>query len=77
MATHSKYSCLENSMDRGAWRATVHRERLSHNESGTSERVILMEKLRECVPGVNPILFLLCPNSFLEGLERVYNKKHG
>ena len=24
MATHSN-SCLENSMDRGAWRATVHR----------------------------------------------------
>ena len=24
MATHSQYSCLENPMDRGAWRATVH-----------------------------------------------------
>ena len=24
MATHSSISCLENSMDRGAWRATVH-----------------------------------------------------
>ena len=24
MATHSQYSCLENLMDRGAWRATVH-----------------------------------------------------
>ena len=24
MATHSSYSCLENPMDRGAWRATVH-----------------------------------------------------
>ena len=25
MATHSsQYSCLENSKDRGAWRATVH-----------------------------------------------------
>ena len=23
MATQSSYSCLENSMDRGAWRATV------------------------------------------------------
>ena len=23
MATHSKFSCLENSMDRRAWRATV------------------------------------------------------
>ena len=24
MATHSQYSCLENSMERGAWWATVH-----------------------------------------------------
>ena len=24
MATHFKYSCLENPMDGGAWRATVH-----------------------------------------------------
>ena len=25
MATPPQYSCLENSMDRGAWQATVHR----------------------------------------------------
>ena len=25
MATHSQYSCLEDPVDRGAWRATVHR----------------------------------------------------
>ena len=25
MATHAGISCLENSMDRGVWRATVHR----------------------------------------------------
>ena len=25
MATHSQYFCLENSMDRGVWRATIHR----------------------------------------------------
>ena len=24
MATYSSYSCLENSMDRGAWWATIH-----------------------------------------------------
>ena len=24
MATHSKYSCLENPIDRGAWRVIVH-----------------------------------------------------
>ena len=25
MTTPSQYSCLENPMDRGSWRATVHR----------------------------------------------------
>ena len=25
MATHSSYSCLENPMDTGAWRAVVHK----------------------------------------------------
>ena len=25
MATHARYSCLKNPMDRGAWQATVHR----------------------------------------------------
>ena len=25
METHSSISCLENPMDKGAWRATVHR----------------------------------------------------
>ena len=34
MATHS---CLENSMDRGAWRAAVHRvTRVRHNLATTS-----------------------------------------
>ena len=27
-----QYSCLENSLDRGAWRATVHRVRQSRTE---------------------------------------------
>ena len=32
MATYSQCSCLENSMDRGAWRATVHgAARVGHN----------------------------------------------
>ena len=33
-----QYSCLENSMNRGAWRATVHR---GHKESDTTERLTL------------------------------------
>ena len=32
MATHSQYSCLKNSMDRGAWWATVHGATNRHNE---------------------------------------------
>ena len=32
MATHSSISCLENPMDRGAWRATVHgSQRVRHD----------------------------------------------
>ena len=33
-----QYSCLENSVNRGAWRATVHR---GHKESDTTERLTL------------------------------------
>ena len=33
-ATHFKYSCLENSTDRGTWRATVHRvTRVRHDSA--------------------------------------------
>ena len=42
MATHFSYSCLENSMDKGAWQATVHRvteldmtEQLTHTHTHT------------------------------------------
>ena len=37
MATHSRYSSLENSMDRGAWWTTVH----AVAESDTNEQLIL------------------------------------
>ena len=35
MKTHSKYPCLENPMDRSAWRATVHRVAKSQTRLGT------------------------------------------
>ena len=38
MATHSS-SCLENPMDRGAWRATVHRLKELDMTEETSERI--------------------------------------
>ena len=37
MATPLQYSCLENSMDRGAWWAIVHGVTKSHEESDTTE----------------------------------------
>jgi hypothetical protein len=38
MATHSQYSCLENSVNRGAWRAT------GPKEKDTTERLSLLFK---------------------------------
>ena len=35
METHYQHSCLENPMDRGAWRATVHRD----SESDVTEAI--------------------------------------
>ena len=35
MTTHSKYPCLENPMDRSAWRATIHRVAKSQARLGT------------------------------------------
>ena len=31
MAAHLQYSCLMNSMDRGAWQATVYSRRVGHD----------------------------------------------
>ena len=41
MATPLQYSCLENSMDRGAWRAMVHgnRKELDTTEHGTASAI--------------------------------------
>ena len=41
-----QYPCLENSMDRGAWRATVHRVA---KESDTTERLTLQEGIVKSV----------------------------
>ena len=40
-----QYSCLENSMDRGAWRATVHGGR---KESDITEQLTLSDFHTEC-----------------------------
>ena len=42
-----QYSCLENPMDRGAWRATVHRiaEQLSRHACGFRRQVFWMQTL--------------------------------
>ena len=43
MATHSQYSCLENSMDRGAWWTIVHQvaEELDTTEQLNSKQTVL------------------------------------
>ena len=48
MATHcSQYSCLENSKDRGAWRATVHG---GHKESDVTQGLTLsLSCLADCM----------------------------
>ena len=45
MATHSRYSCLENSMDRGAWQATVHgvTKELDMTEHSCTHRILCPE----------------------------------
>ena len=40
MATPLKYSCLENSMDRGAWQATVHKD--------TESQRLLSDSMHTC-----------------------------
>ena len=40
-----QYSCLENSMDRGASRATVHGV---HKDSATTERLTLQQQSHNC-----------------------------
>ena len=48
-----QYSCLENSIDRRAWQATVHG---GHKESDTTEQ---QEQDRKSVPGVEVFNFQL------------------
>ena len=52
-----KYSCLETSMDRGAWRATVHgvtesdtTEQLTHNVSSVQFSSVAQSYLTPCNP---------------------------
>ena len=47
LAEESKYSCLENSMDREVWWATVHR---IAKESGTTEQLIHTHMHTRSVP---------------------------
>ena len=55
MAAH-QYTCLENSMDRGAWHTTVHG---GHTELNTTEQLTLsFSLLNSCLP-IYPALFVL------------------
>ena len=41
MTTYSQYSCLENAMDGGAWRATVHGAAESNTTARTSVKNLI------------------------------------
>ena len=43
-----QYSCLENSMDGGAWRATVHRGR-GHDQSNLAHTHSLLSYICSCI----------------------------
>ena len=62
-----QYSCLENPMDRGAWRATVHRvARVRHDGSDLAQHTC--NKWIELSPH---ILLSYCSPSFILGLYRM------
>ena len=43
-----QYSCLESSMDRGAWWAVVHGVTKRHNRALTHMIILVQNKLRSC-----------------------------
>jgi len=44
-----QYSCLENPMDRGAWRATVHRVAEFRHDLATEQQQLLLTEMRKMV----------------------------
>ena len=65
-----QYSCLENSMDKGAWRATVHGDQ---KESDTTERLTL-SLYDSC--SFSPCFLFLWSWNFSHILRDVYNFYH-
>jgi len=56
MATHSKCSCLENSMDRGAWWAVVHgSQRVRHDWTTWTEQIYNIKPSSN----LHPVLYIL------------------
>ena len=47
--TPLQYSCLENSMDRGAWRATVHGVKESDKTEATERAPLELPRVCVCV----------------------------
>ena len=50
-----KYSCLENPMDRGAWRAIVHRVATSHRQLSTRPRLAPLLPWMTLFPSLNTV----------------------
>ena len=63
-----QYSCLENPMDRGAWRATVHGVTKSLSQLNTSTHTYTKEDIANSAIKTNEILQFLTTWVDLEGI---------
>ena len=61
-----QYSCLKNPIDRGAWKATVHRVTTSQTElKWLSRHAIILKMKKEIKPLKQSSLLLACPEVYL------------
>ena len=55
-----RYSCLENTMDRGAWWTTVHRVAKSQDLATKQPQVYVLKKILEDIQKLLMVIFLRC-----------------
>ena len=72
-----QYSCLENPMDRGAWRATVHRVTVSDTSERLSTCIVTEQEVTGCqvngpdICGACPIRQGHCSDGHFDFLEKL------